>query len=173
MLKAWCEVRTGRIPGPSDVAEERRRPCRDRWDHRVSLWVGDVGEVGEFTLIHLSAWKGDSAKFGSSAVPGVLRGLLKMIAEIFRPLLCSLPRHANLPLFYAFFVVGDVPEFPGSPASVFRTASIASSMGSPGPLGPGLRLVHQDLVGHLFDASFFASRCALLFLAETLPQGRV
>jgi hypothetical protein len=29
-LKAWCEVRT---PGPSDVAGDRMRPCRDRWDH--------------------------------------------------------------------------------------------------------------------------------------------
>jgi hypothetical protein len=27
-LKAWCEVRTERTPAPSDVAEERRRPCR-------------------------------------------------------------------------------------------------------------------------------------------------
>src|SRR5215210_9097331 len=40
------------------------------------------------------------------------QGFLEMIAEIFRPLLCPLPRHANLPLFYAFFVVGNVPEFP-------------------------------------------------------------
>ena len=30
-LKAWCEVRTGKTPGPSDVAEERRRPCRAQW----------------------------------------------------------------------------------------------------------------------------------------------
>ena len=28
MLKAGCEVRTGRTGGPSDVAEERRRPLR-------------------------------------------------------------------------------------------------------------------------------------------------
>jgi hypothetical protein len=27
VLKAWCEVRTGRTPCPSDVAEERMRPC--------------------------------------------------------------------------------------------------------------------------------------------------
>ena len=27
VLKAWCEVRTGRTPDPSDVAEERRRLC--------------------------------------------------------------------------------------------------------------------------------------------------
>jgi hypothetical protein len=26
-LEAWCEVRTGRTPGPSDVAEQRRRLC--------------------------------------------------------------------------------------------------------------------------------------------------
>src|SRR5215207_7938315 len=35
-----------------------------------------------------------------------------MIAEIFRPLLRPLPRHAYLPLFYAFFAVGSVLEFP-------------------------------------------------------------
>ncbi len=27
VLKAWCEVRTGKTPGPSDVAEERMRLC--------------------------------------------------------------------------------------------------------------------------------------------------
>jgi hypothetical protein len=27
VLKAWCEVRTGRTPDPSDVAEERMRLC--------------------------------------------------------------------------------------------------------------------------------------------------
>ena len=37
VLKTWCEVRTGRTPGPSDVAEERRRPCRARWDHDLSM----------------------------------------------------------------------------------------------------------------------------------------
>jgi hypothetical protein len=31
VLKAWCEVRTGKIPGPSDVAEDRRRPCCAQW----------------------------------------------------------------------------------------------------------------------------------------------
>jgi hypothetical protein len=45
-------------------------------------------------------------------VRGVLRGLLEMIAEIFRPLLGPLPRHAYLPLFYVFFAVRSVPEFP-------------------------------------------------------------
>jgi hypothetical protein len=29
----WCEVGIGRTPGPSDVAEERRRPCRARSGH--------------------------------------------------------------------------------------------------------------------------------------------
>jgi hypothetical protein len=48
VLEAWCEVRTGRTTGPSDVAEERRRPCRDRWGH---------------DLFHQSACKGDSTKF--------------------------------------------------------------------------------------------------------------
>jgi hypothetical protein len=36
-LKAWGEVRTGRTPHPSDVAEERRRPCRARWGHDLSM----------------------------------------------------------------------------------------------------------------------------------------
>jgi hypothetical protein len=39
-------------------------------------------------------------------VRGVLRRLLEMIAEIFRPL----PRHAYPPLFYSSFIVGSVPE---------------------------------------------------------------
>jgi hypothetical protein len=38
------------------------------------------------------------------------------------------------------------------------------------PVRPGLRLAHQDLVGHLLDASIVAHG-ALLFLAQTLPQG--
>jgi hypothetical protein len=33
VLKAWCEVRRGRTPGPSDVVEELMRPCRARWGH--------------------------------------------------------------------------------------------------------------------------------------------
>ena len=33
VLKAWCELRTGKTPGPSDVAEERRRPCRAQRGH--------------------------------------------------------------------------------------------------------------------------------------------
>ena len=37
MLKAWCEDRTGRTPGPSDVAEERKRPCRAQWGHDLSM----------------------------------------------------------------------------------------------------------------------------------------
>jgi hypothetical protein len=32
-LKACCKLRRGRTPGPSDVAEEWRRPCRARWGH--------------------------------------------------------------------------------------------------------------------------------------------
>jgi hypothetical protein len=37
VLKAWCEVRRGRIPGPSDVVEERRRPCRALGRAMISL----------------------------------------------------------------------------------------------------------------------------------------
>jgi hypothetical protein len=36
-LKAWCEVRTGKTPGPSDVAEEWMRPCRARWGCDLSM----------------------------------------------------------------------------------------------------------------------------------------
>jgi hypothetical protein len=36
-LKVWCEVRTGKTPDTSDVAEERRRPCRARWGHDLSM----------------------------------------------------------------------------------------------------------------------------------------
>ena len=37
VLKAWCEVRTGKTPGPSDVAEERMRPCRAQLGHDFSM----------------------------------------------------------------------------------------------------------------------------------------
>jgi hypothetical protein len=37
VLKACCELRTGRTPGPSDVAEERRRPCRAQLGHDLSM----------------------------------------------------------------------------------------------------------------------------------------
>ena len=37
VLKAWCEVRAGRTPGPSDVAEERMVPCRAQWGHDLSM----------------------------------------------------------------------------------------------------------------------------------------
>ncbi len=33
VLKAWCEIRTESTPDPSDVAEERMRPCRAQWGH--------------------------------------------------------------------------------------------------------------------------------------------
>jgi hypothetical protein len=39
VLKQWCEVRIGRTPGPSDVAEERRRPAVLS-GAMISLWVG-------------------------------------------------------------------------------------------------------------------------------------
>ena len=61
-----------------------------------------------------------------------LRGLPQTFAEIFFPLLGSLPSHANLRLFDALFAVGpSLSSLSCLPASVFRTASIASSMGSP------------------------------------------
>jgi hypothetical protein len=33
VLEAWCETRTEKTQGPSDVAEDRRRPCRAQWGH--------------------------------------------------------------------------------------------------------------------------------------------
>jgi len=115
--------------------------------------------------------KRSSANFASSAVPGVLEGLVEMIAESFRPLLCPLPRHAYLPLFYAFFVVGNVPEFPELRAGLCVQYGLQRFFdGLPTPGSPVLRLAHQDLVGHLFDASIVAHG-SLLFLAETLPKG--
>ena len=39
VLKTLCEVRTGRTLGPSNVAEERRRPCGVRLA-MISQWVG-------------------------------------------------------------------------------------------------------------------------------------
>jgi hypothetical protein len=33
VLKAWCEIRIGRTPGPSDVAEVWKRPYGAQWDH--------------------------------------------------------------------------------------------------------------------------------------------
>jgi hypothetical protein len=36
-LKAWCEVRTGRTPDSSDVAEERMVPCHAQWGHDLSM----------------------------------------------------------------------------------------------------------------------------------------
>jgi hypothetical protein len=32
-----CDLRTGRPPGPSDVAEERTVPCRAQWGHDLSM----------------------------------------------------------------------------------------------------------------------------------------
>ena len=98
--------------------------------------------------------------------------LVEMIAEILRPLLGPLPRHANLPLFYAFFVAtGSVPEFPELRACLGVHNGLQRFFdGLPGPVRPSLRLAHQDLACHLLDASIFAHG-ALLFLAETLPQG--
>src|SRR5215218_2921808 len=121
--------------------------------------------------MHPTAQSMNSENFGSSAVRGVLRVLLEMIAEIFRPLLCPLPRHAYPPLFYTFLVAGDVPEVLELRAGLGVQYGLHRFFdGLPGPLRPGLRLAHQDLVGHLLDASIFAHG-ALLFLAETLPKG--
>ncbi len=61
VLKAWCEVRTGRTSGPSDVAEERMRPCRARWSHDLSMGrtFEKLGPQRYFTGV----WKENSASF--------------------------------------------------------------------------------------------------------------
>ena len=80
----------------------------------------------------------------------MLRWLIEMLAEFFRPLLCPLPRHAYLPLFYAFLVVGNVPQFPELSACLcVQYGRKRFFYGLPTPLGVGLRLAHQDLVRHL------------------------
>ena len=37
VLKAWCELRTGKTPHPSDLAEERMVPCGAQWGHDLSM----------------------------------------------------------------------------------------------------------------------------------------
>ena len=64
VLEAWCEVRIGRTQAPSDVAEERRRPCRAQWGH--DLYGQAVGEARSQASIHPSAWKGGSPKFAGT-----------------------------------------------------------------------------------------------------------
>jgi hypothetical protein len=64
VLKAWCEVRRGRTPGPKDVAEERRHPCRARW---AMISMGRTLEkLGPALYMHPSAWKGGSPKFAGT-----------------------------------------------------------------------------------------------------------
>ena len=75
-LEAWCEVRTGRTPGPSDVAEERRCPCRAQWGHDLYWW--DVGEARSLALIHPSAWKWNSANFAFTEFSEVAPALLTL-----------------------------------------------------------------------------------------------
>jgi hypothetical protein len=53
VLKAWCELRTERTPGPSDVAEERRRPCRAQGGHDLSMGrtLEKLGPKRQFTRV--------------------------------------------------------------------------------------------------------------------------
>jgi len=76
--------------------------------------------------------------------------------------------HAYLPLFYTSFVVGDVPEFPELRAGLGLHNGLHRFFdGLPGPVRPGLRLAHQDLVGHLLDASIVVHG-VLLFPSASL-----
>ena len=62
MLKAWCELRTGRTLGPSGVAEERRHPCRAQWGHDLSMGM-TLEEPGPGGSIHRRAWNRGSPNF--------------------------------------------------------------------------------------------------------------
>ena len=53
-----------------------------------------------------------SQKLVPSTVRGELGVLPETLAEVFYPLLCTLPRRVYLRLFDALFAVGPVPEFP-------------------------------------------------------------
>ena len=86
---------------------------------------------------------------------GDLGGLPESLAEVLYPLLRSLPRHAYLRLFDAFFAVGTVPEVPELLAGLgFEDGSHRLFYGFPAPIRPGPRLARQDLVGHLQDCLF-------------------
>ena len=101
----------------------------------------------------------------------MLQGLLEMLAQLFYPLPGSLPRHTHLPLFYAFVAVGAVPEFPQLLARLGVKDRLHRLFdGLPAPIGSGLGLAHQNLVGHLGDGLIVAHR-ALPFLAETFHRG--
>jgi hypothetical protein len=65
VLKAWCEVRIGRTPGPKDVAEERRRPRGVQWGHDLSMGR-TLEKLGPALYMHPSAWKGGSPKFAGT-----------------------------------------------------------------------------------------------------------
>ena len=68
VLKEWCEIRKGRTPGPSDVAEERMRPCCAQWGHDLSMGR-TLEKLGPSLYIHPSAWKVNSAKLISLGSP--------------------------------------------------------------------------------------------------------
>src|SRR5215213_7286119 len=102
----------------------------------------------------------------------MLRWLLEMIAEIFRPLLGPIARHAKLPLFYAFFVVGSVPELPELRSGLcFQYGLKRFFDGLTTPVRPCLRLAHQDLACHLLDASIIVHGVLLFSSASLREQG--
>jgi hypothetical protein len=46
VLKAWYEVRIGRTPDTSDVAEERMRPCSARWSDYLTMMGRTLKKLG-------------------------------------------------------------------------------------------------------------------------------
>src|SRR5215210_4627623 len=90
---------------------------------------------------------------------------------MFYPLPGSLPRDTDLPFFCTLVAVRPVPEFPQLLARLGAQDGLHRLFdGLTAPIGPGLRLAHQDLVGHLGDGLIVAHR-ALPFLAETFLLG--
>src|SRR4028118_253802 len=101
----------------------------------------------------------------------MLQGLLEMLTQLFYPLSGSVPRHTHLPLFYALVAVRTIPELPQLLSSLGVQHRLHRLFdGLPAPIGPGLGLAHQDLVGHLGDRPV-VTHGALLFLAETFHPG--
>src|SRR5215207_1411020 len=101
ILKAWCEVRTGRTPGPSEVPEGRRRPCRAQWGHDLSIGrlLEKLGPKRQFTPV-----RGETVwKIADGSLDGV----------------CSMAQDCEMVLLYPHCPLmgpqtGGYPDFPNS-----------------------------------------------------------
>jgi hypothetical protein len=96
-------------------------------------------------------------------VRGELGCLPETLAEIFHPLLGPFARRAHLRLFDALFAVGAIPEVPQLLAGLGLKDGLHRLFDrhTP-PVGPALRLAHQDFVRHLGDALILAHDAPLL-----------